>query len=75
MLILLCSKTELIIFFQPKLNMIKLSNKSNFSYFRDIDDIRNTLEFSLYKNGELKNSKINLFHNYLEIADLDSSDY
>jgi hypothetical protein len=54
---------------------MNLSKKSIFEYFRDINDIRNTLEFSLYKNGELKNSKINLFHNYLEIADLDSSDY
>jgi hypothetical protein len=60
---------------QHRLSMISLSSRSIFTYFRDIDDIRNTLEFSLYKNGELKNNKINLFHNYLEIADLDSSDY
>lgn len=59
MLTLSCSKTELTMFSKLKSNMIYLSNKSIFPYFRDIDDIRNTLEFSLYKNGELKNSKIN----------------
>jgi hypothetical protein len=75
MSILSCFKIELIIYYPLKSSSINHFNKSIFLYFRDIDDIRNTLEFSLYKNGELKNSKINLFHNYLEITDLDSSNY